>query len=178
MRSRCAGASFDGMHESSETVFLENRERLPVLSIRGTVPVAELVEAQGERLLELWHSLQAQNLSPAGPPFVRYHTFGEIETDLEVGVPVSREATGAGRVEARNLPGGAAITTRHFGAHDRLAEAYFRLTTWLRNHEREPAGPPWEVYSWIDLSNEPDPAAWPPPTEWRTELVQPIASDD
>lgn len=27
---------------------------------------------------------------------------------------------------------------------------------------------------WIDPSVEPDPAAWPAPTEWRTQLVQPI----
>jgi hypothetical protein len=27
---------------------------------------------------------------------------------------------------------------------------------------------------WIDASEAPDPSTWPPPAEWRTELVQPI----
>jgi hypothetical protein len=29
---------------------------------------------------------------------------------------------------------------------------------------------------WIDANQEPDRSSWPAPTEWRTELVQPIAS--
>jgi hypothetical protein len=49
------------------------------------------------------------------------------------------------------------------------------MQTWLNEHGREAAGAAWEVYWWIDPSAEPDPANWPPPAEWRTELVQPIA---
>jgi hypothetical protein len=61
------------------------------------------------------------------------------------------------------------------GAHDSLGQAYDRLNAWLEEHEREAAGPAWEVYWWIDARQEPDPSSWPAPTEWRTELVQPIA---
>jgi effector-binding domain-containing protein len=156
-------------------LFVEDRERQPVLSIRTNVAVAQLAQAQGERLSELWRSMQARGLAPVGPPFLRYHTFGETETDVELGVPVRKGATGDGRIEAGALPGGAAIATWHLGPHDSLGEAYGRLNAWLEENEREAAGPPWEVYWWIDPSQEPDPSSWPAPTEWRTELVQPIA---
>jgi effector-binding domain-containing protein len=156
-------------------IFVDDREPQPVLSIRANVAVAELAQAQGERLSELWRSMQARGLPPVGPPFVRYHTFGETETDVELGVPVSEGATGDGSIEAGALPGGPAIVTWHVGAHDNLGEAYGRLNTWLDEHQREAAGPAWEVYSWIDASNEPDPSSWPAPTQWRTELVQPVA---
>ena len=58
-------------------------------------------------------------------------------------------------------------------AHDRLAEAYGRIQDWLTAHG-EPDGAAWEVYEWIDLTREPDISAWPDPSEWRTELVQPV----
>ena len=175
MRSGFPGAKTGVMTSSAEVALVENREPQPVLSIRSTVPIAELAQAQGERLSELWPALQARGVAPLGPPFVRYHTFGETETDVELGFPVSAGADGEGRIEAGELPGGAAIVTWHLGAHDNLGDAYRRLEQWLQANEREAAAPAWEVYWWIDLVWQPDPSSWPAPTEWRTELVQPVA---
>ena len=165
----------DARQGPEPVLFVEDRPPQPVLSIRTNVAVAQLAQAQGERLTELWRSQQVRGLASVGPPFVRYHTFGKTETDVELGVPASKGATGEGRIEAGTLPGGAAITTWHLGAHDSLGEAYGRLNRWLEEHAREVAGAAWEVYWWIDASREPDPSSWPPPTEWRTQLVQPIA---
>jgi hypothetical protein len=61
------------------------------------------------------------------------------------------------------------------GAHDRLGEAYGRLAAWLEEPDRDAAGAAWEVYAWVDVNQGLDPSTWPAPTEWRTELVQPIA---
>jgi len=41
-------------------------------------------------------------------------------------------------------------------------------------HGREADGAAWEVYRWIDPRLEPDPSTWPAPSEWRTQLIQPI----
>jgi effector-binding domain-containing protein len=160
--------------ETSEAVVVEEREPQPVLSIRQTVELARLSEAQGDSLRELWSFLHRLGVEPAGPPFVRYHTFGETETDIEVGIPVVEAAPGSGQVAAGELPGGAAVTTWHIGSHDGLGEAYARLDAWLKEHDREAEGAVWEVYTWIDPVLEPDPVAWPAPSEWRTQLVQPI----
>lgn len=143
----------------------------PVLSIRQSVAIADLTTAQGESLHELWRLLRDRRIAPAGPPFVRYHTFGDGVTDVEIGVPVADAVVGEGRVVATELSGGRAVTTVHLGAHDRLAEAYERIGVATRGQAN---GPAWEVYEWIDLSREPSPASWPAPSDWRTELVQPV----
>ena len=160
--------------QSPDSVVLEERGPQPVLSIRAPVRIARLTESQGESLRDLWSSVHRRRVTPAGPPFVRYHTFGDSETDLEIGLPVGEAVSGEGRIARRELPGGAAISTWHIGAHDRLRDAYGRLAAWLKEHGRAADGPAWEVYWWIDARLEPDPSTWPAPSAWRTQLVQPI----
>jgi effector-binding domain-containing protein len=156
-------------------VKLQHRQPQPVLSVRATVPIAELTAAQGQALRALWDHLRQQGVRPAGPPYVRYHTFGDAETDVEVGIPVpAADTVGEGRVAAGELPGGTVVSAWHLGAHDGLADAYARLQAWLKEHGHQPQGAGWEVYDWVDLNQEPDPASWPDPSSWRTELVQPV----
>jgi hypothetical protein len=88
-----------------DAVVLEDRKPLPVLSIRARVGIEELTERHGESLRELWSSMQARGVTAAGPPFVRYHTFEQTETDVEVGIPVADAASGEGRITAGELPG-------------------------------------------------------------------------
>jgi effector-binding domain-containing protein len=136
--------------QTAEAPVFAEREPRPVLSIRRRVELAHLTEAQGESLRELWSSIDRRGVKPAGAPFVRYHTFGETETDLEVGIPVVETSSSEGQVAAGELPGGAAVTTWHLGSHDGLRDAYARLYAWLKEHDREPDGAAWEVYTWID----------------------------
>jgi effector-binding domain-containing protein len=142
--------------------------------VRQTVPVAQLMPTQGEALSALHAFLSAHSIPPAGPPYVRYHTFGAETTDVEVGVPVAQSFTGQGKVAAGELPDGAVVEVVHIGSHDGLGSAYERLAAAVTESGRAPAGPAWEVYHWIDLTRAPDPASWPAPDEWRTDLVQPV----
>jgi effector-binding domain-containing protein len=146
----------------------------PVLSIRETIPVARLGDTMGERISVLAQFLRERDTPPAGPPYVRYHTFSDTETDLEVGVPVTQPAPGDGPITGGRLPAGPAVTTWHLGAHDRLGEAYARLAAWRTASGREAAGPAWEVYHWIDLAVTGEPGPPPDPSTWRVQLVQPI----
>jgi effector-binding domain-containing protein len=104
---------------------------------------------------------------------------GEQHVELEELPPqpaLSIRATipaGDGQVSGGELPGGPAVTTWHFGPHDRLGEAYGRIERWRTEHSREPAGPGWEVYHWIDLASGED-ASPADPSTWRVRLVQPI----
>ena len=164
--------------QHGDDVELQHLDPQPVLSIRATVPIAELAEHQGDRLAALAGYLRQRGARPAGPPFVRYHTFGENETDLEVGIPVAAPVAGEGRIAAGALPGGPAVTTWHLGAHDTLRDAYARLDAWLQAHGREPAGAPWEVYHWINPGQYGGPASWPDPSSWRTQLIQPIKESE
>jgi hypothetical protein len=49
--------------------------------------------------------MQARGVTAAGPPFVRYHTLGQTEADVEVGTPVARAVSGEGRITTAELPG-------------------------------------------------------------------------
>jgi effector-binding domain-containing protein len=155
------------------TVEVQDRERQPVLSVRQTIATSELTRVQGESLHQLWRLLRDRGVAPAGPPFVRYHTFGDAETDVEIGVPVADGVAGEGRVTRGDLPAGRAVVTVHQGGHDRLAEAYQAIAQALAAHGAA-KGAAWEVYGWIDLSKEPDPSSWPAPAQWRTQVVQPV----
>lgn len=145
-----------------------------VASIRQTIPVTDLPRVQGENLQLLWRLLRDRDVAPAGPPFVRYHTFGDTDTDMEMGVPVAQTLPGEGPIAAGELTAGPAAVTEHLGGHDTLEDAYGRIEEWLAVHHGERSAPAWEVYHWIDLSRQPDPARWPAPDQWRTEIVQPI----
>lgn len=158
----------------SEAPVLVQLTPQPTLSIRGVVPVATLGASHGERLSALRTHLGKARLAAAGPPFVRYHTFGEHETDVEVGVPLLEEAPGEGDVRAGRLPGGAALVTEHHGAHRELGRAYGRLHQALGAANLVPDGAAWEIYEWIDLSRDEDPPERARTTHGHTRLVQPV----
>jgi effector-binding domain-containing protein len=135
--------------QEPENVVNEEREPQPVLSIRQTIELARLTEAQAASLRDLWSSMHRRGLRTAGPPFVRYHSFGESETDLEVGIPVVAASSGEGHIEVDSYRA-EPRTTWHIGSHDGLGDAYARLEAWLKEHGRQADGAAWEVYSWID----------------------------
>lgn len=146
----------------------------PVLRIRTTIQTVDLGEAVGERISAIGSYLRQIGAQPAGPPYVRYHTFEESKTDFELGVPVGEPVAGEGRIARGELPGGEAAATWHTGPHDTLGDAYARIAAWLKEHHREPDGASWEVYYWIDLSQDHDPSTISDPSSMRTQLVQPI----
>jgi hypothetical protein len=94
-----------GAQQNLDAVVLEDRKPQPVLSLRATVRIDELAERHGESLRELWRSMQTRGVAAAGSPFVRYHTFGPTETDVEVGTPIADAVSGEGRITAGELPG-------------------------------------------------------------------------
>lgn len=155
------------------TIEIHDRAPQPTLSIRQTIAPDDLIRFQGESLHALWRLLHERAAAPAGPPFVRYHTFGGEQTDVEVGVPVDGDVAGQAQITRGELPAGRAVVAVHEGGHDRLAEAYQAIEQALPTHGAAD-GPAWEVYEWIDLSQEPDPSRWPAPADWRTQIVQPI----
>jgi effector-binding domain-containing protein len=158
---------------SGNDVEFRQLEPRPVLYIRATAQIEQLGEAMGDRIQALSSYIRERGAQPAGPPFVRYHTFGETETDFEFGVPVVKPVAGEGRIATGELPGGPAVSTWHFGPDDKLGEAYARIETWLKQHDRERDGAAWEAYYWLDLA-QPDASNLPDPSTWRTQLVQPV----
>ena len=159
------------MSESTELIQLQEQ---PTLSIRGQVLIAALATAQGERLRALQAYLVKEAIPVAGAPFVRYHIFGDRETDFELGVPIVGQAQGMGEIKAGHLPGGSALVTEHIGSHDKLGEVYGRLQQAMSASNRQANGAAWEVYDWIDPVHDQGSQKWPAPADWHTHLIQPL----
>ena len=158
----------------SETPVLVQLQAQPILSIRGEIRIADISSSHGERFQALRDHLKAHRLVAAGPPFVRYHTFGKEHTDAEVGVPVQQAIAGDGAIQAGHLPAGPALVNEHVGPHQQLGKAYRRLHEALQAKNLSAEGAAWEVYHWMDLSRDPTEAAPTLPERWHTTLVQPL----
>jgi effector-binding domain-containing protein len=168
----------------SERVVVRLLPAQPMISIRATAKVGDLAATMGDRLSALRKYLERHSLRPAGAPFVRYHAFpdigpdsegvGDLETDVEEGVPVAEALPGEGRIVSGELPGGPVVTTVYTGVPEGLGVAYARIAAWLQEHGEEPAGPAWEVYYFIDLERFSGHANLPDPATWRHRIVQPI----
>jgi effector-binding domain-containing protein len=161
---------------TTRPVLVRTREPQPMLSVRSTVALTELQETQLASLVLLWEFLQSHQLEPTGAPVVRYHTFDAKDTDVEVGIPVAVAVSVTSPILSAGLPGGPAAVVEHHGSHASLGDTYGRLNAWIQDNGRSRAGAAWEVYEWIDPTQRPDPATWPQPTEWRTQIVQPLTA--
>jgi effector-binding domain-containing protein len=135
--------------------------------VRVEVPVAGLPTAIGDALREIAERMEAAGVELAGPPFTRYHAFGQPDVVAEIGFPVMRPAPAAGRVEPVCLPGGRVASIVHLGPFETIDQAYDQLQRTLDASGMHATGPMWEVY-WSDPAAEPDPATW------RTEVLVPL----
>src|SRR5690349_20662015 len=86
---------------------VENRDEQPYMGIRSQVPMAELPTVIPQSLGEIFAWLGKEGVTPAGPPFIRYHVIDmSSKLDVELGVPVASALAGDDRVAAGVLPAG------------------------------------------------------------------------
>lgn len=138
--------------------------------VEGRMPVAAIPAWLPRVYQEIVTYLTSVGVGPAGPPFARY-TFQDDFVTVQAGFPVAQAVAGEGRVAPSSLPGGPAAVTTHYGPYEGLTAAYDAVEIWLKENGREGSGPPWEVY-YTDPQAEPDPAGW------RTDVVQPVWTED
>jgi hypothetical protein len=68
---------------------VDQRPEQPSMGIRTQVPMKGMFAVVAQLRTQLSRWLQQQGVSPAGPPFLRYHVIDMAgEMDIEVGVPV------------------------------------------------------------------------------------------
>lgn len=132
-------------------VVLKTLEPQRVLAIREVVPEPRGVSAL---LMDGFAALGGQGVTPAGPPFTRYHDpeFRPTDLDVEVDFPVAvgvenAVETPAGRkLEVTDVPGGEAAVVLHEGPYETIDEAYSAIGTWIADNGFHIAGPPQEAY--------------------------------
>lgn len=138
------------------------------VSIRTTLPMAQLQSFFGPAFHELSEVISAAGASPVGPPFVRYYSVAPAAVDLEAVMSCDKPVPVSGRVKATKLVAAQAAVVRHVGHYEKMKPAYDAITEWMRNNDKKPTEAPREVYV---TSPEED----PDPSEWVTLVEQPIA---
>ncbi len=166
------------MADDSNDIRIEELSPEVAVAIRVREPMASVDVGRifGEAMGRLGARLGSIGVSPAGPPFARYHDWGRQTADIEIGFPLDGRPLDladltdvpAGEVGVSSLPGGEAAIIVHRGPYPTLGEAYRRLAEWIRAHGREEGGAPWESY--LD-----DPATVEDVGTLRTAIVWPLA---
>ncbi|HEX5420831.1 MAG TPA: GyrI-like domain-containing protein [Gammaproteobacteria bacterium] len=140
----------------------------PILFVRMQVSRAELSGALGSCLGSVFTYCQEAGIALAGKPFSRYPSAGPGLLTIEAGMPIATAAEGRGEIEFGHLQAGPALFAVHSGPYDQLGETYAAIERWMGENGAQPGGAPWESYVT-------DPADYPDPKDWRTEVYWPLS---
>ena len=139
----------------------------PALVIERRVKRSELAASLGALFGQIFQYAQGAGAALAGPPFTRFLEWGPGLLTIQAGMPVVVGIAGKGEIVSHTLPEGAAATTTHAGSYEKLGEAHAAVQVWIEDQGLTAAGAPWESYIT-------DPADYPDPADWKTEIFWPI----
>jgi AraC family transcriptional regulator len=165
----------DGRPQKNDMAYSITKKQIPaqpVLVVRRRIKPTEVAAILGEVLGHVFQYAQQNGIAMAGQPFTRYLEWGPGLWTIEAGLPVTantRETTSEANVRPDALPGGWVATATHTGPYDKLGEAHAAIQQWIEAEGLSSAGAPWEVYTT-------DPADFPDPKDWKTEVFWPIAA--
>jgi AraC family transcriptional regulator len=153
----------------------------PVLVIRRRVQPSGIAPALAELLQRIFLYAQQTGTALAGQPFMRYLEWGPGLLTIEAGLPIAaphsspprkskapEDGRGNEDISAGTLPGGLVAMTTHAGPYEKLLDAHAAIQVWIEAQGLATAGAPWESYVT-------DPADYPDPQDWKTEVFWPLA---
>lgn len=161
-------ASYDRLAGILDEPAVVRTEARTAAVIRLTVPRADMPKVMGPAIGEILGTLAAQGVAAAGPVFAHHLKMDPGTFDFEVGVPVAKPVSPAGRVRPGALPSARVARRIYTGPYEGLYEAWREFDAWTKAHALVPAADLWEVYS-VGPESVPDPASY------RTELNRPLA---
>lgn len=159
-----------GRNEMTYAIAKKELMPQPVLVVRRRIKPTEVASTLAEALGAVFMHAQQYGLALAGQPFTRYVEWGPGVWTIEAGLPVAAHGKDAsvGEVRADTLLGGPAAVTTHIGAYDGLTAAHAAVQQWIEAQGLKAASAPWEVYVT-------DPADFPDPKDWKTDVFWPLA---
>jgi len=138
-----------------------------VARIHLIVPASEIRNVMGPGIREVYETLAAQSITPAGP-WLTHHVRRPTDTfDFDICVPVTTAVTPAGRVKPGTLPAATVARTVYHGPYEGLAAAWGELMSWIEKQGHTPREDLWEIYAV-------GPESGANPSKWRTELNLPL----
>ncbi|HSD36408.1 MAG TPA: GyrI-like domain-containing protein [Rhodocyclaceae bacterium] len=151
-----------------DTPYITHSDAQPVARIPLSVSWAEIRNEMGPAITEVYSTLAAQGIKPAGPWFTHHKHRPTDVLDFDACVPVGEPVTATGRV----LPGELAARTKvartvFHGNYDKLGEGWGEFIKWIEANGHKPAVDLWECYV-VGPESSPDPA------QWCTELNMPL----
>jgi AraC family transcriptional regulator len=168
------------VNHMSYTVMKTQLAPQPVIVGRRRVKRSDIAATIGQILPHIFQFAQQRGIALSGHPFTRYVEVGPGLITMEPGMRITNSdqdplkidpswivPTGEAEVRSDTLPGGPAAVTLHIGPYDKLADAYAAIEQWMEDNAIAAAGPPWESYVT-------DPAEYPNPADWKTEVFWPI----
>ncbi|PNI09735.1 AraC family transcriptional regulator [Arthrobacter sp. AFG7.2] len=140
----------------------------PVAVVRERVPMDALTDFFGRAFGTVMAAAQAQDCTPAGPPFALYRGMPSDTVDVEAGFPIDGNFTDTDGVASGTLPETDALEALHIGPYDSLEKTYQAILEQMEAEGLTPADIMWEYYL-SDPEQEPDPA------KWQTRVIWPLA---
>ncbi len=113
----------------------------PTLSIRFSVPRAELSPRLLDAFRALFAALTSFEIEPAGPAFVALHGTSERGVELEAGVPVSAGVAGHGKATRGSIPMGRYLALLREGDGPTLSSLSHGVAGWLQSQHETTCGP-------------------------------------
>ena len=148
-------------YQNKYAVTLEEREAMPIISVRERVSVADF----GGQYEKLFRRVVEEKLEAGSQTLAIYHDeeFDHECSDVEIGL-VMKEAKQADRL----LEGGLCATTAHFGGYSGLSDGYAAIVRWIQENGYQIAGAPYEFYMKTAFDKI-------PVEEWETRIYFPVA---
>jgi effector-binding domain-containing protein len=130
---------------------------------------AEIQHAMGPGIQEAFAAVRTQGAEVAGPWFTVHHKITAEGWDFDICVPIKNSIQPVGRVNCKQLTSVPAATCSYFGNYDGLGAAWPALRAWVdaQNLQRK---------SWICEVYLTGPESGLPPSQWQTQLYQPLES--
>ncbi len=136
-------------------------------AVHVVIPRAQIREVMGPGIQEVYATLAAQGVAPAGPWLTHHRRMDPQIFDFEISVPVASPIQPTGRVQNLGTPGGRVARTTFHGNYSGLGEAWGQFRAWVEAQGLQCGDHMWETYVL-------DPSKSPNPDDWRTELTQTI----
>jgi effector-binding domain-containing protein len=116
----------------ASTPVIDQRPETDYLGIRIQTPFRGMFRHIDAITKELANWFMAQAITPAGPPFLRYHVIDmQGEMDMEYAIPVEAAMAGDERIRPATLPAGRYVSLIYSGSGMQGNKA---LIEWARAH--------------------------------------------